>query len=138
MGFAKRGVLPFYRFTGKMAKHVCSCHGTQCFQKNSRNSAGAGGREGGREGEKKEKSVGGGKKKKKTESGGHMSPLLLRALDIVGPAFVLNIDAEAENNPCPNTGAGWQGGEDGPQTRLSPPTSSSRSSLDPSRAKTRP
>lgn len=49
MGLAKEEVgggegrveaLP-YRFTGKMAKHVCSCHGTRCFQRNSRSSRGA-------------------------------------------------------------------------------------------------
>lgn len=38
------------------------------------------------------------------ESGGHMSPLLLSAWIL--QAFMLNIDAEAENKPCPNT-QGW-------------------------------
>lgn len=73
--FAKRwrvggGVLPFYRFTGKMAKHVCSCHGTQCFQSEQREQRrGSGRKEGGRAGEVKALE----------ESGGHMSPLLLSA-----------------------------------------------------------
>lgn len=34
-----------------------------------------------------------------------MSPLLLSAWIL--QAFVLNIDTEAENKPCPNTGVGW-------------------------------
>ena len=63
------GVLPFYRFTGKMAKHVCSCHGTQCFQSEQGGQwRGSGRKERGREGEVKA-----------LESGGHMSPLLLSA-----------------------------------------------------------
>lgn len=45
---------------------------------------------------------------KKEESGGHMSPSLLSACLL--PDFMLNIDAEAENKPCPNTGVGWQTG----------------------------
>ncbi len=118
MGLAKRGVLPFYRFTGKMAKHVCSCHGTQCFQRNSRSSGG-----GVEWGEWKE---GGGKREKALkESGGHMSPLLLSAW--ISQAFVLNIDAEAENKPCPNTGVGSWTGKDRPRTRLSLTKSSSLS-----------
>ncbi|KAL7380310.1 hypothetical protein ABVT39_015576 [Epinephelus coioides] len=56
------------------------------------------------------------------ESGGHMSPLLLSAWIL--QAFVLNIDAEAENKPCPNTGVGWWTGEDRPQTRCQPTISS--------------
>lgn len=55
MGLLRRGgggvggVLPFYRFTGKMAKHVCSCHGTQCFQSEQREQRrGSGRKEGGR------------------------------------------------------------------------------------------
>lgn len=39
-----------------------------------------------------------------TGSGGHMSQLPFGAWIL--QAFVLNIDAEAENKPCPNT-RGW-------------------------------
>lgn len=80
-----------------MAEHVCSCHGTQCFLRNSRSKGWRAEGEGSRR--KKE----GGKSSE--ESGGHMSPLLLCAL--VSQAFVLNIDGEADNKCCPNTEVGW-------------------------------
>ena len=123
------GVLPFYRFTGKMAKHVCSCHGTQCFQSEQREQwRGSGRKERGREGEVKLWSL---------------VATCRRCCSALGyrRLFVLNIDTEAENKPCPNTGAGWWTGEDGPQTRLSPATSSFHIPVQvfsPSRAKLRP
>lgn len=62
---------------GTMAKRVCSCHGTQCFQRNSRS-------EGGR---------GGGKRteKKKEESVGHMSPFA-RSLACPWQDVMLNVE----------------------------------------------
>lgn len=55
----------------------------------------------------------GSRKKALEESGGHMSPLLLSAQSC--RRFVFNINAEAGNKPCPNTGVGWWTGEDRPQ-----------------------
>lgn len=51
------------------------------------------------------------------ESGGHMSPLPFSARML--QTSMLNIDAEAENKPCPNTRVGWWTGEGRLQTRLS-------------------
>lgn len=63
---------------------------------------------------------------KKEESGGHMSPSLLSACLL--PDFMLNIDAGAENKPCPNTGVGWQTGVD----RAPTPDGTFSNSLPPS------
>lgn len=68
-----------------MAKHVCSCHGTRCFQKKA-----AEGRAQGEKGKRGEK-----KKPPLKESGGHMSPLLLSVL--VLHDLMLNVDAEEGN-----------------------------------------
>lgn len=68
-----------------MAKHVCSCHGTRCFQKRAV--------EGRAQGEKSKR--GAKKKNPLKESGGHMSPSLLSIL--VLQDLKLNIDAEDED-----------------------------------------
>lgn len=46
-------------------------------------------------------------------------PSVAQCSVIAGLGFVLNIHREAENKPCPNTGAGWWSGEARPQTRPS-------------------
>lgn len=68
-----------------MAKHVCSCHGTRCFQKRAVEGRAP----------LRKKQEGSEKKNPLKESGGHMSPSLLSIL--VLQDLKPNIDAEDED-----------------------------------------